>query len=48
MNLSEFLMGADGALRPEYSSDHYVHETAKAYAIWNKVLKNYAFMEITK
>ncbi len=48
VNLSEFLMGADGALRPEYSSDHYVHETAKAYAIWNKVLKNYAFMELTK
>lgn len=48
VNLSEYLMGADGALRPEYSSDHYVHETAKAYAIWNKVLKNYAFMEITR
>ncbi len=48
VNLSEYLMGADGALRPEYSSDHYVHETAKAYAIWNKVLKNYAYMEITK
>lgn len=48
VNLSEYLMGPDGALRSEYSSDHYVHETAKAYAIWNKVLKNYAFMEITK
>lgn len=48
VNLSEYLMGPDGALRLEYSSDHYVHETTKAYAIWNKVLKNYAFMEITK
>lgn len=48
VNLSEYLMGSDGALRLEYSSDHYVHETTKAYAIWNKVLKNYAFMEITK
>lgn len=48
INLSEYLMGPDGALRLEYSSDHYVHETTKAYAIWNKVLKNYAFMEITK
>ncbi len=48
VNLSEYLMGPDGALRPEYSSDHYVHETAKAYAIWNRVLKNYAYMEITK
>ena len=48
VNLSEYLMGADGALRPEYSSDHYVHENAKAYEVWNRVLKNYAYMEITK
>jgi len=48
VNLSEYLMGIDGALRPEYSSDHYVHETAAAYEVWNRVLKNYAFMEITK
>lgn len=48
VNLSEYLMGPDGALRPEYSSDHYVHETSAAYAVWNRVLKNYAFMEIIK
>lgn len=48
VNLSEYLMGADGALRPEYSSDHYVHETTAAYEVWNRVLKNYAFLEITK
>lgn len=48
VNLSEYLMGPDGALLPQYSLDNYVHENSKAYEIWNRVLKNYAFMEITK
>lgn len=47
VNLSEYLMGEGNALRPEYSSDNYVHENSKAYSIWNRVLKNYAYMEIT-
>lgn len=48
INLSEYLMNENKALRPEYSSDGYVHENNSAYSVWNKVLKNYAFMEITK
>mgnify|MGYP002509281629 CR=1 FL=1 len=44
----EHLMGSNNALRPEYSSDHYVHENSHAYKIWNNVLKDYAFWEITK
>lgn len=48
INIAEYLMGADNALRPEYSSDNYVHENTKAYHIWNKVLKEYAYLEITK
>ena len=48
VNLSEYLMGDDMGLRPEYTSDHYVHENSKAYEVWNKVLKSYAFAEITK
>lgn len=48
INISEYLMGQDNAIRPEYSSDHYVHENNYAYKIWNKVLKDYAFLEITK
>lgn len=48
INISEYLMGEDGALRPEYSSDNYVHENDNAYHVWNKALKNYAFLEITK
>ena len=26
INIAEHLMGSDNAIRPEYSSDHYVHE----------------------
>ena len=48
INITEHLMGADNAIRPEYSSDKYVHENSRAYKIWNSVLKDYAFMEITK
>ncbi|MBO5031294.1 MAG: hypothetical protein J6D08_05310 [Lachnospiraceae bacterium] len=48
INISEYLMGQGNAIRPEYSSDHYVHENNYAYQVWNKVLKDYAFLEITK
>lgn len=48
INITEHLMGADNAIRPEYSADQYVHENSRAYKIWNNVLKDYAFMEITK
>ncbi len=48
INISEHLMSANGAIRPEYCSDNYVHENNNAYRIWNKVLKDYAFMEIIK
>lgn len=48
INITEHLMGADNAIRPEYSADKYVHENSRAYKIWNDVLKDYAFMEITK
>ena len=41
-------MGPDNAICPEYSYDSYVHENSRAYKIWNNVLKDYAFMEITK
>lgn len=47
INLSEYLMGNNHAIRQEYSSDGYVHENNKAYSIWNRVLKNYAYQEIT-
>lgn len=48
INISEHLMGANNAIRPEYSADNYVHENSRAYKVWNNVLKDYAFMEITK
>jgi lysophospholipase L1-like esterase len=46
INIFEHLMGSDNSIKSEYSSDKYVHETNAAYAVWNKVLKDYAFEEI--
>jgi lysophospholipase L1-like esterase len=46
INISEHLMGSNNAIKSEYSSDKYVHETSTAYAVWTKVLKDYAFEEI--
>lgn len=43
INTAEYLMNDRLAIRPEYSSDGYVHENAAAYQIWTKVLRNYAF-----
>jgi lysophospholipase L1-like esterase len=48
INIFEHLMGSDNSIKTEYSSDKYVHETTAAYAVWNKVLKDYAFEEITR
>lgn len=48
INLSEYLMDESNALRAEYSSDNYVHQNSRAYEIWNRVLKNYAFSEIIR
>jgi lysophospholipase L1-like esterase len=48
INIFEHLMGSNNSIRSEYSSDKYVHETNAAYSVWNKVLKDYAFAEITK
>ncbi len=48
INLSEYLMDSQMGLKAEYTSDNYVHENNKAYAVWNKVLKGYAFSEIIK
>ena len=47
VNLAEYLMNSHMAIYPEYSSDGYVHENNAAYAIWVKVLRNYAYKEMT-
>lgn len=45
VNLAEYLMNENMAIRLEYSSDGYVHQNSAAYEIWEKVLKNYAYEE---
>lgn len=47
INLAEYLMDANLAICPEYSSDGYVHENSAAYKIWVKVLRNYAYKDVT-
>lgn len=42
INLTEYIMNADYSIRPELSSDGYVHENNMAYDIWTYVLKKYA------
>lgn len=44
VNLTEYLMNENLAIRPEYSSDNYVHQNNYAYQVWTKVLRNYAYM----
>lgn len=43
INLSEYLMNSSCSIRPEYSSDGFIHENNSAYEIWVKVLRNYAY-----
>lgn len=47
INLAEYLMNQNLAIRVEYSSDGYVHENNAAYEIWVKVLRNYAYEGMT-
>ena len=47
VNLAEYLMNSHMAIYPEYSSDGYVHENSTAYTIWVKVLRNYAYKDMT-
>lgn len=48
INITEYLMNDNMALRPEYTSDGAIHENDAAYTVWTRVLKNYAFGEIIK
>ena len=47
INLTEFLMNENLAIRTEYSADGFVHENAAAYDVWIKVLQNYAYEGMT-
>lgn len=47
VNLSEYLMASDLAICEKYSGDGYVHENSAAYAVWVKVLRNYAYKDMT-
>ncbi len=47
VNLYPGLIGPTGDLIPEYSSDHYVHLTNRAYSeVWDVVLSNHAIKKL--
>ncbi|SFG16507.1 GDSL-type esterase/lipase family protein [Oribacterium sp. WCC10] len=41
------LSDANGCLASGFCSDHYVHQTNSAYAVWKQVLENYAEAHLT-
>ena len=42
LDVASHLKSADGTLAAQYCSDHYVHETNAAYAIWLQCFHDYA------
>lgn len=46
IDIASHLIDSEGYLKPEYSSDKYVHQTAAAYDIWAKVLRSLAARNI--
>lgn len=42
VNIASHLIDENGFLTDEYSSDHYVHQTYKAYAVWADILRSLA------
>lgn len=41
VDIHSSLIGADGSINPKYSSDKYVHQNYKGYAVWDGVLNDY-------
>lgn len=46
IDIASHLIDSEGFLKPEYSSDYYVHQTAAAYDIWARVLRSLAARHI--
>ena len=46
LNLADTLADKNGDLAPQYCSDGFVHQSAAAYAVWEKTLKEYALEQI--
>lgn len=47
INIADYIADEDGGLHPRYSSDQYVHQNAKSYEMWVKVLRHYAHLQMT-
>lgn len=44
IDIAPYLSTSDGYLRSELCSDKFVHQTIQAYALWDKALRNYAWI----
>lgn len=42
IDIADYLIDENGALKEEYCSDNYVHQTSAAYDIWVQVLREFA------
>ncbi len=42
INIGDRLIDENGGLKPEYTSDNYVHISSEGYDVWTKVLRAYA------
>ena len=47
INIASHLIDENGFVPDEYSSDHYVHQTYAAYAIWAQILRSTAARHIS-
>ena len=43
IDIVSYVTTKDGYLKPQYCSDSFIHQKISAYAIWDKVLRNYAW-----
>jgi|GEM_PF-266859 Lysophospholipase L1 and related esterases len=46
VNIASHLIDEDGFVPDQYSSDHYVHQTYAAYAVWAQILRSVAARHI--
>lgn len=47
IDVADYLTDGSGALSASLSSDGYIHQKSSAYKIWVKVLRNYAYRQLT-
>lgn len=47
INIADYIADGNGGLNTKYSSDQYVHQNMKSYEVWVKVLRHYAYLQMS-